>query len=400
MTPDHAVVWTCASGTPRKLADIRRVDGIPPALASLIPPRHPGNIQRRIQQLHLDHLGIELRGRPLLDQDWISLVHFGRGGIGALDVFADDQAAADYYARPQPQHRIDDLPALLRFARGQAAPADMDRVLAVPVAGVPGMHPKLVRDGWIVKLDTPAYPGLLALEALAYTVHQRAGCAVPETRLIDIDGDQVLLSRRFDRHDGVPVSMTSVYALLAERDPAKVRCNTDARAEDVLSLLQSVQQAPQVDAYRRFVLSLLTGNGDLHLENMAVLGDDFAARLSPVYDPAPMRAYRGRPNYDLLSALPFAGIGGVQPAVGYREYADSGAIPPDLRERVLALGAAAGLGLRQASAELARCLAATEGYAEAAVAVLRAAVQTGYAGRAPDIPGFARTLTEIRAVLV
>ncbi|MHB8535186.1 MAG: HipA domain-containing protein, partial [Sulfuricaulis sp.] len=54
--------------------------------------------------------------------------------------------------------------------------------------------------------------------------------------------------------------------------------------------------------YRRFVLALLTGNGDLHLENLAFLGGPENIRLSPVFDPAPMRAWD---RHDLLSALPF-----------------------------------------------------------------------------------------------
>lgn len=395
---DHAVLWTRSERLPRKLADITLADGIPLPLRALIPPRHTGNIQRKLQLLHIERLGIELRGRPLIEQDWLSLVHFGHGGIGVLDVFKDDQAAADYYAGPQQQHGLADLPALLRFTHGRATPADMDRVLAVPVAGVSGMQPKLVLDDWIVKVDAPGFPGLLQLEALAYRVHRRAGCEVPEVKLADIDGEQVLISWRFDRRDGARIPMESVYSLMATRSPGQVRHNTDASAEDVLVLLQELTGEPQQEAYRRFVLSLLTGNGDLHLENLAVLGAGEEARLSPLYDPAPMRAYRGRPSYDLLSALPFTGIGGVQPATGSREYAESGETPPDLRARVLKLGDAAGLTRRQTKAVLARCLKATEGYAEAAVAELRKAVP-GYAGRAPDIKGFERTLRDIQAVM-
>lgn len=395
---DRAVLWTRTGTAPRKVADITLADGIPPPLQSLIPPRHAGNIQRRLQQLHFERLGIELRGRPLIEQDWLSLIYFGRGGIGTLDVFPDDSAAAAYYAGPQKAHGLADIPSLLRFARSRATPADMERVLAVPVAGVSGMHPKLVLGEWLVKVEARGFPGLLQLEALAYCVHQRAGCEVPETKLADIDGEQVLISWRFDRRDGVSVPLESVYSLLATQSPDRVRHNTDASAEDVLALLQALTDAPQLEAYRRFVLSLLTGNGDLHLENVAVLGAGEEARLSPVYDPAPMRAYRGRPSYDLLSALPFVGIGGVQPAMGSREYAESGETPPDLRVRVLKLGDAAGLTRRQAKSELARCLRATEGYAEAAVAVLRKAVP-GYSGRTPDIGGFERTLRAVRAAM-
>ena len=36
---------------------------------------------------------------------------------------------------------------------------------------------------------------------------------------------------------------------------------------------------------------MLTGNGDLHLENMSIIEDNGNLCFSPVYDPAPMRAY-------------------------------------------------------------------------------------------------------------
>lgn len=399
MTPDRGVIWTQASGVPEKLADIQISDGIPPPLQALIPPRHTGNLQRRLQQLNFERQGIELRGRPLVEQDWLSLMHFGRGGIGALDVFPDDETASDYYTSTQSPHCLADLPILLRFARSRATPAEIDQVLVAKVAGIAGIQPKLVLSEWIAKVEAPGFPGLLQLEALAYSVHRRAGCAVPDTRIVEVEGEQVLVSRRFDRAAGIPVPMECVYSIMATREPASVKCNTDASAEDVLALLRSLQGRPQPEAYLRFVMSLLTGNGDLHLENVAVVGAGSEAVISPLFDPAPMRAYRGKPSYDLLSALPFGGIGGIQPVSGFRRYAESGATPPDLRARVLMLGDAAGLNKDQAKMELNKCLIATEGYVEEALSVLRSAVPIGYSGRAPDIVGFERTLREVRAVM-
>lgn len=399
MTLDRASLWTSVSGTPRKLADIQACDGIPPRLQALMPPRHSGNIQRRIQQLHFEQNGIELRGRPLAEQDWLALVHFGHAGIGALDVFPSDRVAIDYYANPQ-QHELADLPALLRFVRGRATVADMDQVLAVPVSGVPGMQPKLLLSDWVVKIDASGFTGLLPLEALAYSIHRQAGCTVPETKLIEVEGEQMLMSRRFDRNEGLPVSLESMYSILASRSPDRVECNTDGSMEDVLGLLRGLTNLPQAEAYRRFVLALLTGNGDMHLQNMSVLGTGEDVAQSPIYDPAPMRAYRGRPSYDLLSALPFSNIGGVQPVTGFREYAESGATPHDLKARLIALGASAGLNKDQSLAELEQCLTATEGYIDEAVAVLLDSVTEGYSGRTPDIPGFEATLRDVRAKLI
>ena len=71
--------------------------------------------------------------------------------------------------------------------------------------------------------------------------------------------------------------------------------------------------------YRRFLMALLTGNGDLHLDNISLLGGLADCRLAPVYDPAPMRAW---PRHNLVSAVPFDPSG----------YADHGAFYVDLGE--------------------------------------------------------------------
>jgi len=109
----------------------------------------------------MDRAGIELRGRPAIEQDWITLLFCGRDGIGALDVFENDEAAEAYYARDQAGEPSEGelLPALIRMQRGQAGAADMELVLEQgPVTGVPGVQPKALLGRWLYKLDTRAIP--------------------------------------------------------------------------------------------------------------------------------------------------------------------------------------------------------------------------------------------------
>lgn len=100
-------------------------------------------------------------------------------------------------------------------------------------------------------------------------------------------------------------SLFSVYATGQQQ----VRTATDAEVEQLGGMILKLSEVVDIDAararqevYRRFVLALLTGNGDLHLENLAFLGGPQNVRLAPVFDPAPMRAWD---RHDLLSALPF-----------------------------------------------------------------------------------------------
>ena len=59
--------------------------------------------------------------------------------------------------------------------------------------------------------------------------------------------------------------------------------------------------------FSRFLMSLVTGNGDLHLENLSLLTVDGKTTFSPVYDPTPMRAYS---KHNMLSPMPFGNYGG------------------------------------------------------------------------------------------
>ena len=68
------------------------------------------------------------------------------------------------------------------------------------------------------------------------------------------------------------------------------------------------------------MLALLSGNGDLHLDNLALLGGLSDCRLAPVYDPAPMRAW---PRHNLVSAIPFDASGYVDHGAFYAELGKS-----------------------------------------------------------------------------
>lgn len=53
-------------------------------------------------------------------------------------------------------------------------------------------------------------------------------------------------------------------------------------------------------------MALLTGNGDLHLENLSITCNDDIKGFSKIYDPAPMGAYA---QLDMLSVMPFGDYG-------------------------------------------------------------------------------------------
>ena len=64
--------------------------------------------------------------------------------------------------------------------------------------------------------------------------------------------------------------------------------------------------ASRVYVFKRLIAALLTGNGDLHMENFSLLQQNGKTEFSPVYDPTPMRAY---PIHDIQNVMPFGNYG-------------------------------------------------------------------------------------------
>ena len=161
----------------------------------------------------------------------------------------------------------------------------------------------------VMKVEDPQYRGLEALEALCLDLHHELGFEVPRHWRATIDGLSVLAVERFDRTPtGASLAMESFFSVYATGQQ-QVRTMTDAEVEGVgVMLLRLAEIAPidapaaRLEVYRRFVMALLTGNGDLHLENLAFLGGPEKVRVAPVFDPTPMRAWD---RHDLVSALPF-----------------------------------------------------------------------------------------------
>ncbi|GGD87561.1 hypothetical protein GCM10011390_02820 [Aureimonas endophytica] len=434
MSDRSAVVWTRASGTPRRLGllvkagervrftydpEVGDLPGItvvhdttktrnrtieyvsteanplPPMFQSLVPPRHEQNLQRRI----LMHLIGRSGGRvdAGADLDWQMLVMAGRNGIGHLDVFASDEAALAYYDRPTQSFTLDEIadgPLWHLVSDATSPTADavsieevVETIRSHPTVG--GMMPKLLvnlrrSDGTtvdaLVKIGTPDFPHVLALENLAYEIHDRIGVHRPFKRYQRTeDGVEVLATERFDRSEGRPLPLESVFTALYAASAGKIqsrwseeglRPSLETVATALTTPMTGMSSFPGRDCrelFRRTVMGLLTGNGDNHLENHSILGERRKAGLSPLYDPAPMRGYH---RHQMVSSVSFGGV-------AFRQ----GAVPADLGEAVLRFGEACGLQGRVVRQEMARCLEATADFADLAKDVAPGPVGAALAGR-------------------
>ncbi len=331
-----------------------------PRLLSLVPGNNPRNLQRRH---YLDILRAR-SGReppPGLETEWQLLVMGGHGGIGHVDVFPDDLVAGNWYRSATTTHDAAATVAATGRQGGLSAnsrsqlwrmlkrnvldenidfdPQVVEEALG-PTPSVGGMIPKLLvaiapgedqpdfyppgtqhmRDV-VLKIEPPEYHGLLDLEALCLDVHREAGFDVPTWHRYETDGLQFLAVERFDRVDGKPVPMESLFSVIATGDHL-FRETGDLLLEELGDILARLGQVAMLEKdtgellYRRLLLALLSGNGDLHLDNLALLGGLSDCRLAPVYDPAPMRAW---PRHNLVSAIPFDASGYVDHGAFYAE---------------------------------------------------------------------------------
>jgi len=356
-----------------------------PRLLTLIPGNNPRNLQRR-HYLDLLRLRLGREPPPGIDTDWALLLLGGHGGIGHIDVFRDDLAAEAWYRQDWLTGKTYDLVGqqrseLWRMLKHNVLdenvafdPQLVEQALG-PTPSVGGMIPKLLvaidttqtghgfyppgtpgKRDVVLKVEPPEYLGLLDLEALCLDVHRAAGFAVPQYHRFDSDDLHFLAIERFDRLDDKPIPMESLFSVIATGDH-HFRETGDILLEelgDILTRLGDVvtlQSDTQEQLYRRILMALLTGNGDMHLDNVALLGGIHDCRLTPVYDPSPMRAW---PRHNLVSAIPF------DPT----PYPDHGAY-------FLALGKRFGLSDRQTQQCIVEALAATAAYPEQVMALTR-----------------------------
>ena len=319
-------------------------DFLPP-IQALIPPRSEHNFQRRLVTDYLARNG--MTPATGLETDWEILKVSGHGGIGHLDVFESDEKAVDWYGTPA-RPELFDLSQQSDFSLKDYLTwfdHDAETLMQVigPTPSVGGAIPKLLvsipASGWDGRIGLPArfgaqglidvvlkfeqptvYPGLVELEALALDVHREAGFTVPRHWVVEFNGVPALAVERFDRDASKnPMFTESLYSVLASGD-TRITHNHSYSYDEVGRAIDrspidfvTDRTAAKRHLLARLLMSLLTGNGDLHLENLSIVGAADGLAFSPVYDPTPMRAYS---IHNMLSVMPFGGYGETDEASG------------------------------------------------------------------------------------
>ena len=294
-----------------------------PPIKSLVPSRDERNFQRALLSKYLEKTGVH--PEPGFDTDWNILIRAGHGAIGHLDVFESDAAANTWYSTPSRKGLIelDDKFgfSLKEFMVWFDSDADVLLDILGPTPSVGGAIPKLPLSidsaGWdgriglptrfgdtgrtdiILKLENSAhYPGIIELEALGLEIHKKAGFEVPRYWPVKINDLNAIAIERFDRlENGGSIFMESIYSILASGNASITNHystsydHIGAAIDNPYVQLVSDRKQAKLHLLERLIMAMLTGNGDLHLENLSIYERDGKLRFTPVYDPVPMRAY-------------------------------------------------------------------------------------------------------------
>jgi serine/threonine-protein kinase HipA len=162
------------------------------------------------------------------------------------------------------------------------------RMIALPVA--------YDDAAWILKLDPPEYPGLVANEAFFLAAARRSGLRTADASIVrDKEGHAGLLVRRFDRF-----AVAGELRRLAQEDACQVLGRYPAdkyrmTTEEVIAGLAARTGAPVVAArslLQQFAFAYLTCNGDAHGKNFSVLHNGTEWQVAPAYDLPSTQPYR------------------------------------------------------------------------------------------------------------
>jgi len=188
-----------------------------------------------------------------------------------------------------------ELPELLSAAERVMENKDTEedlRMLFAPGSSLGGTRPKasvIEKDGHLAIAKFPRKDdeiNTVVWEAIALTLAQKAGIAVPEGRVETISKKPVLLLRRFDREGKRRIPFLSAMSMLGSKD---------LETRSYLEIVDALRQhgaAPKADMealWRRLVFNILISNTDDHLRNHGFLySGQEGWRLSPAYDLNPV----------------------------------------------------------------------------------------------------------------
>jgi len=189
------------------------------------------------------------------------------------------------------------LPDLMAAAQGFIDNPDSEealKILLAPGSSLGGARPKasvIDDDG---RLSIAKFPksddaySVSAWEHLALELARAAGIFTAESRLLHIDGRDVILLPRFDRDGGTRIPFLSAMSAM---DAVDQEPRSYLEIAESLRRFGAATREDLRELWRRIVFNVLISNTDDHLRNHGLLYAGAGGwRLSPAYDLNPVPA--------------------------------------------------------------------------------------------------------------
>jgi serine/threonine-protein kinase HipA len=178
-----------------------------------------------------------------------------------------------------------------RIERGEETDEDLQMIFA-PGSSLGGARPKasvIDQNGLLAIAKFPKESddhSVETWEGVALTLAGNAGIRVPTHELLTVNGKKVLLSRRFDRQDGLRIPFLSALSMMGLSDGERA---SYPEIVDMLSQYGAQATSDAHELYRRVVFNVLISNDDDHLRNHGFLWQNTKGwTLSPAYDLNPV----------------------------------------------------------------------------------------------------------------
>lgn len=241
------------------------------------------------------YLFTHIHGRPPESELDYHLTN-GSHGIGALSFSTDitPPKASNIYVTFSSLEEL--FTAYQALERRDPLDPKMQHLLS-PGASLGGARPKALlvdgKDEWIVKFnrDNDVFNIAIAEQA-AMTAAMTAGIRCADSQLVDVLGNSVYLTKRFDRENGQRRHYLSAYTLLGADNINPSSFYEDFSYPAISRTLKVVSPSPMEDRkelFKRMLFNVMCGNRDDHLKNHGFLLENGGKRyrLSPCFDVVP-----------------------------------------------------------------------------------------------------------------
>lgn len=193
--------------------------------------------------------------------------------------------------QPEIPFGVADLPGIVTKAEGRMSISGVQAKITIRLDKASGKIESVVTGGThILKPESDRFPQIPMNENLCMNMAEELGMRVPPHGLFAMsDGKLCYIIKRFDRvDDGSKIPNETTFQITGSTD--KYKGSLEQVGKTIRAHAANVG-LDSIDFFERAILCFLTGNGDMHLKNWALLGQGKEIALAPCYDLVSSRLY-------------------------------------------------------------------------------------------------------------